>query len=316
MGTNTTRSEAPASLAVEAMPGAMTPTELVAAVIDGLGASAFLAESSFEVLSDVMSKFGRYCERGVGVLDVNLIQKQHAEAFIHSLRPDASEPSVATMHLRRGAIRLLCKEGRRLDLLSGDPTIDILLPPRSVLSTRPLTDDEIELCRLAAVFNSTDLRSAVAWALAECTARVSEIAHVSVRDVDMSGHRVYIAGSGRTDPRWAPMPPWAETQLARRLSAGTLRSDPDARLVPWPSRNRTRPTNAATMTVIGVLRRAGIHGEPDVRPGSVAGWAGGRLLRRGYGIDEVAKALGSRSLDRAAQTIGFDWRGEHGDVEP
>jgi len=70
------------------------------------------------------------------------------------------------------------------------------------------------------------------------------------------------------------------------------------------------------MAVVEILRRAGTHGEPDVRPGSVAAWAGGRLLREGRSIDQVAKALGSRSLDRAAETIGFDWRGDLGVPEP
>lgn len=294
----------------------VTPTELVAAVTDSLRTKAILADSSFDVLTDVMSRFGRFCEDGLAVSDASLIEQVHAEEFIRSLRKDRGEPTVPTMHLRRGGVRLLFREGRRLDLVPGDPTIDIVLPPRSVLSTRPLTDDEVELCRLSAVVSTTDLRSPVVWALAECTARVSEIAHVCVRDVDVVGDRVFIAGSTRTDQRWAPMTPWAKTHLARRLASGRLGAEPDAPLVPWRSRSPKRPTNAATMAVVEILRRAGIHEEPDVRPGSVVGWAGGRLLREGRSIDQVARALGSRSLDRAAETIGFDWRGDLEAPEP
>lgn len=259
----------------------LPPTWLVAAVTESLRTRAVLADSSFEVLTDIMSRFGRFCEQGLGVLDTSLIEKAHAEEFIRSLRKDQGEPTVPTMHLRRGSVRLLSREGRRLELVDGDPTIDIVLPPRSILSTRPLTDDEVELCHLAAVVSTIDLRLPVVWALAECTARVSEIGRIHVGDVDLAGDRVFIAGSTRTDPRWAPMTSWAKTHLIRRLAAKGVGSDADVPLVPWRSKNPKRPTNAATMVVIEILRRASIHSEPDVRPGSVAAWAGARLLREG-----------------------------------
>jgi integrase/recombinase XerC len=319
MGTKKTNSEAGRPAADRSGTTAtdvLSPTALVDAVIASLLVEAVLAESSFEVLTEVMAKFGRFCQEGLAISDVSLIEQVHAEEFIHSLRKDRGEPTVPTMHLRRGGVRLLFREGRRLDLVDGDPTIDIVLPPRSILSTRALTDDEVELCRLSAVVSTTDLRSPIVWALAECTARVSEIAKVCVRDVDVDGDRVFIGGSTRTDQRWAPMTPWARLHLARRLAAGRLGAEPDAPLVPWRSRSPKRPTSAATMAVVEILRRAGIHGEPDVRPGSVVGWAGGRLLREGRSIDQVARALGSRSLDRAAETIGFDWRGESEALEP
>ena len=62
------------------------------------------------------------------------------------------------------------------------------------------------------------------------------------------------------------------------------------------------------MAVIEVLRAARIHGDQSVRPTSVTAWAGRRLLQLGFKIEEVARALGCRSLDRTAHLIGFDWR--------
>ena len=52
----------------------------------------------------------------------------------------------------------------------------------------------------------------------------------------------------------------------------------------------------------------GLAGEPDVRPMSVAAWAGSRVFRERGRIDAVAHALGMRSLDRAAALIGWDWQ--------
>ena len=54
-------------------------------------------------------------------------------------------------------------------------------------------------------------------------------------------------------------------------------------------------------------QRAGLGREPDVRPVSVVGWAGLRLLRETGRIDEVARRLGLRSIDRAARLLGWDW---------
>jgi hypothetical protein len=86
-----------------------------------------------------------------------------------------------------------------------------------------------------------------------------------------------------------------------------LPRDPGSVVVPWRPKITKRPGNAATMAVIEVLRAAGIHGDPSVRSSSVTAWAGRRLLLQGYWLEEVARALGSRSLDRTANLIGLDW---------
>ena len=62
------------------------------------------------------------------------------------------------------------------------------------------------------------------------------------------------------------------------------------------------------MAIADVLARAGLAAEPDVRPLSVVAWAGRQILDETGRIDDVARRLGMRSLDRAAQLIGFDWQ--------
>jgi integrase/recombinase XerC len=59
-----------------------------------------------------------------------------------------------------------------------------------------------------------------------------------------------------------------------------------------------------------VLRRAGLGDEEGVRPGSIAAWAGRRVLADTGRIDEVARAMGQRSLDRTAEVIGWNWLDE------
>ena len=64
---------------------------------------------------------------------------------------------------------------------------------------------------------------------------------------------------------------------------------------------------SASVALSDVLTRAGLGDEPDVRPGSVAAWAGRRILDETARIDEVARRLGMSSLDRTARFIAWDW---------
>lgn len=57
-----------------------------------------------------------------------------------------------------------------------------------------------------------------------------------------------------------------------------------------------------------ILQRAGLHQESDVRPRSVTAWAGQRVFDETGRIEDVARRLGLRSLDRAAALIGWEWR--------
>jgi hypothetical protein len=60
--------------------------------------------------------------------------------------------------------------------------------------------------------------------------------------------------------------------------------------------------------LMSILRRAGLHDEPGVKPRSVTAWAGKQIFNQRGRIDDVAVRLGMRSLDRAARLIGWDWR--------
>lgn len=63
-----------------------------------------------------------------------------------------------------------------------------------------------------------------------------------------------------------------------------------------------------------VLRHAGLLREPGVTVRSVAAWAGRRVLAETGDITAVARFLGIRSLDLAAQLVAWNWRDEPEDV--
>jgi integrase len=287
----------------------LAPARAACLILEELERSGLLAEQSTNRLGRTMGRFGRYLEMGIGLSDLRQVRPEHADGFIHtSTSPGSgSLPSVATQHFRRSVIRLLFRVARQLNLVNSDPTLDIALPARSALRRRPLTHDEIALCRSAALRTLTETRQPAAWALAEATARTSELPHIRNSDLDLDGGRVWILGGSRTLPRWGALTPWGRTQVARRVQAIEGTSDPDP-LVIYAGRGSPESRQASSCIAVSeTLRRAGLSREPDLGPVSVAAWAGANVFAEGAPIDEVARRLGVRSLDRAASLICWDW---------
>ena len=189
------------------------------------------------------------------------------------------------------------------------PTLDLVLPARSSLHTRPLTDDEVTLCRSFSVSSLTETRRPAAWALAEATARTSEIPHIRIMDFDLDERRAWLWGSLKAEPRWGRLTEWGCKQLARQVERLNEKG-PDALLVYDGARDDKVAQISSCIAITDVLRMIGLAKEPDIRPHSVVAWAGRRVLCETSHIEAVAKALGARSLDRAASLINWEWREE------
>jgi integrase/recombinase XerC len=252
-------------------------------------------------VADLIRGFANYLGAS-GVESADEISETSASAFVRSLTRSKTEPSLATMHLRRTALRIFFREAKALGVVSVDPTTSITLPPRSYGDLRPLTDEEIDRCRSFAERMEGETRYAIAWALAEATARVAELGAVRARDFDLRRDRVWIGGSSNTEARWSELTDWGVSQLRRLLLSKSK---------PPPDRSLLMPGRASRASVYelvaSTLRQAGLTKAP-VRPNSIPAWRGVKELADGASIDEVAVLLGMRSLDRAATFIGFDWR--------
>ena len=257
-------------------------------------------------VSQILDRFVAFAGAGFDVEDAEFVTAEIAAAFVRSNLPDGSDPSVSLLHLRRSALRLLFRSLRESGVAVGDPTLDLVLPPRSPLMTRPLADDEVVLCRGHALWSLSDLRRASAWALAEATCRSVEVAQIRVTDLDLDSHRVWIHGGRTTAPRSGHLTDWGVGQLRRRVE--TLPADPATRVVYGGSGDVGTGQVSASVAIGDVLTRAGLAGERDVRPASVAAWAGRRVLAETGRVDEVARRLGMSSLDRTARFIAFDWQ--------
>ena len=252
-------------------------------------------------------KFETFLARGHGVTSVGGITPTLVEAFV-SARTSRGRPAAATRRGRCSSLRLLFREFRRYQLFEGDPTVDMLLPSRPRLVSRPLTDDEVERCRWAALFTVGATRQPAVWALGEAGASTREIAKVTAADLDLSAGQVWLHGAPRTDARWAPLTDWGATQLGRRTrNAGMLPHSPVAFDRPVDEQAGRISAGAA---LLDVMARAGLAGRRDVKPRSLAAWVGRRVFLDTGRVDEAARRLGMRSLDLTAELIGFDWREE------
>lgn len=266
-----------------------------------------VTDRQWERTSTILDRFGRFASEGCGLDGLDQVTRRIARSFVTAPTSAGEPPSTSTMHWRRTALRLLFKAARQTGLVDGDPTLDLDLPPRSSLSTRPLTDDEVLLCRSVAQWSLSGSRRAVAWALAESTCRSSELPTVTGDDIDVQTGRVWIGGGKATEPREGQLTEWGLVQVRARLDE--LES-PSLPLIYSGRSPAGAGQVSGTAAIVDVLTRAGLHQEPDVRPGSVAAWAGRRVLDETGRIDCAARALGVRSLDQAARIVGWDWQAD------
>jgi hypothetical protein len=292
-----------------AVPGTSV-ADLVAAAVAAWAGAGDRTDQTIARMGEVAARFARRCaaEGTVAAADVGA---DVCSAFVDAPTRTGMPPTAATRHFRRTTLRAVFRTGRDLGIFTGDPTIDIALPPRSGLRARPLTYDEVVLCRTATfTARATDLRRPAAWALAEATATTAEIPLVTAAHVTegRDGWIVSLPGTRRTEPRTVTLTGWGATVVERRLAG--LEGTPGAPLAysgTAPAGTSARHAAGCALVAV-VLDRCGLGLEPDVRPASVRHWRARALLDSGARVEDVAVLLGLRSLDEAAAAVGHDWR--------
>jgi site-specific recombinase XerD len=278
-------------------------------LLEALRESSDLSAQSQAKFLDLLDRFENFLTAGQGVSSLAEVTRAHVELFTAAPVGDASiEPAAATMYVRRSAVRLLFRLARESGLGVSDPTLDVALPARTPRQVRPLTDAEIVMCRGASLHTLTETRLPAAWALAEATARTSELPSIMASDVDLPCGIVRIHGSSRTRPRRGFLSDWGIQQLRRRLDTLSSAGAEDRAVIYKGDRGGASGQASASTAIAWTLRRAGLTSDTAVRPASVAAWAGRHLFDEGLSLEEVALRLGIRSLDRTASFIGLEER--------
>jgi integrase/recombinase XerC len=283
--------------------------DAVELVIAELKQQRYLAHHTQVRTFGLINRFVTFTRRGFGVEMLDEVASEHVAAFVTAVTAQGSNrPSVATMRLRRWAVRLFFRIAREQGLTNADPTLDVRLPGRTNHTPRPLTSREVEHCRAAALLDLRSTRLAVAWALGEATARTAEIPHLRVGDLDLAEHRIWIHGSAQTAPRYGELTEWGAQQLRRRLRELGPPLDLSGHLAQIGHGNRESRVSFSTQALRETLTRAGLANLDGVRPASLAGWAGVQVFAVTTRIEVVALALGVRSLDAAARLIDWNWQ--------
>jgi len=281
--------------------------ESLALIVDDLSRDDGRAPQTVDRLVEVVERFHRFARRAYGIRCLPDVTPEIATAFVQAPN-DRGAPSANTMQFRRWVLRVLVRSARERGLIDLEPTLDLVLPTRDGQKLRPLTDDEIAVCRSFSVCSLDETRLPTALALAEATGRTSEIGFVRVRDVDLHAGTVAFSKGSRV-PRVAELTEWGRIQLERRVSvlrrtdAGT-----DAFLIYSGRGSDVSRQAAACTTLTRILDLARLGDDPAVRPLSIVAWAGRRVLDEKGRIDEVAQRLGMRSIDATADLIGWDWQ--------
>lgn len=251
-----------------------------------------------QVTDQTLRRFVRYANAHEVTL-ATAVTPALVREFIEAPDADLRRPAVATQHQRRAVVRLAFRLYHRQNPTVVDPTYDLTLPPRTALTVRPLTDDEIVVLRAVSLSTLIETRLPAIVALAEAGAVTTEIASVSASDV--ADGAVRLPGARHAVPRTVVLSEWGAAQVARRLRD-------HGGLCIYEGAGRG---NAGQASVSVALRRmftvAGFAAEPDLRLGSVRGWGARRAFDETGRIEDAARVLGCRSLDVTARAIGWDW---------
>ena len=218
---------------------------------------------------------------------------------------------------RRVALRMLFRALRETGVPVHDPTLDLALPPTNVTGSAPV--DRRRGHPGPGRHPARSLRAAL-----RCSApwlgrwprpppSPARSPQIRIRDLDDPDQPrwVHLPGTRRTDPRLAELTDWGATIVARQTRLLRDRRLPSSTLLTY--RGAGEPGQhvaqaAVCNAIAAVLASAGLSDEPDVRPASVRNWAGRRLYDGGMPIEDVARRLGARRLDGAAEDIALEWR--------
>ncbi|RPF41120.1 integrase/recombinase XerC [Streptomyces sp. Ag109_G2-6] len=273
-----------------------------------------MSEQTFDKFGLLLRRFRRYVTVR-GALLVSDVRPDITEDFINAKGRNrhghVSESAVATRLIRRSVVRTAFRTMRELGLSDQDPTRDIVLPARTHEGVRALSEDEAVLLRHHAAYAVRPTRHAAAAALALAGGHSGEIGHIVVADLDLPHRRVWMHGARKYDPRWCRLDAWGRHVLAER-ARHVITQHPDkasARLAV-----SCRPANDAALqsrvcvALRDLLRKVGLDGEAEVTPASVTARAAVEAFEATGRIEESARRLGVRSLDRAAAVVGYDWQ--------
>jgi len=256
-----------------------------------------------------IARFCRHLEHVEGVVDVRVVGRSEALNFVHSpaARKDgalvASKPSGATKRNRRAALDHFFEALIPLGVTERHPLTGATFPREPGVSPLPLADAQVRKGRLHSEAFFGDLRGPAAWAFAEGSATTSELPLIVRADVDLERGRFWCPGGPRASARWCLLTDWGVEKVDALL--GSLPAGFDGPLLYSGSAGSVSAQAVACDLIHETLKRAGLGGDPRIRPSSLRGWCGAGIYAVTGDLTVVAHRLGLADLDACATLIGL-----------
>jgi hypothetical protein len=219
-------------------------------------------------------------------------------------------PAIAIRHLRSCAVRALYATAKTFGATSVMPRYEGRDGSDMRRQGRALNECEVDRCRSVA-FSYLETRLASAVALALCGAGTADIGNVKLKHIDLSDGSLLLPGSRHIKQRRVAIAgDWEYDVIAHRHAALTCTGgSSDIGFVIQRNGSEASRQAGAAMALAQILNISGYSNDLGLKPASFQRWAGVTVFDQSSSIIDVAKLLGSASLDAAARAIDLDWRG-------
>ena len=225
-------------------------------------------------------------------------------------------PAIAVRHLRSCAVRALYATAKTFGAVTVMPRYEGRDGSDVRKQGRALNECEAARCRaVAGTYMHTRLASAVALGL--CGAGSADIGNMTLAHIDLADGSLLLPGSRNIQQRRVAIAgEWEYDVLHHRVTELTESGhSPDAGFIVQRKGSDASRQAGAAIALTNILSVAGFADDQGLKPGSFQRWAGVTVFDQTANICEVAKLLGSVSLDAAARAIDLDWRQERNSVK-
>jgi integrase/recombinase XerC len=274
-----------------------TPAEELAEVVATWRSTSVIADSTIGRFVDILELFTARIAMS-GHRSVLSASAQDCSVFLRSPTRRGDQPAVATLHLRRSALRAMYRTIMTLGVQAVDPTRNLELPSRSTRICRPLEDDEIALLRVGA----TGMTAAL---VAICGAGATTSEATLLTPANLVDDELHLPGAARIRPRTVRLDNWATNTIRGRTHRG--RSDQPLILLGGAPPGSQRAQAAVCNRLRRLIAHCGID-DDHIRPQSLRLHRAATVLSETADIAAAARTLGLSSLDATSEALGHNWQ--------
>lgn len=269
-----------------------------------------LSEQTFQRYRALSEQFINFSQsHGVICLEEALsVYEEWLGAWSRDRRGVLCPPAISVRHLRSCAIRALYSTAQTFGATKSLPRYEGRDGSDTTKQGRPLNECEADLCRSVA-WTYLDTRHAAAVALGFCGAGTADIGNMTSSHIDLVDGALLLPGGRQIEQRKVAIAgEWEYQVLEHRYKMLLDLGDPtDLGFIVRRNGSDASRQAGAAMALSKILSVAGYGNDEGLKPGSFQSWAGVTVFDQTADVIEVAKLMGSKSLDSAARAIDLDW---------